>query len=177
MTGTLITVAATGAEADKVQVPALPVTLEELTKTAVRCQQAGAAVVHVHMAPVSSVQSWLRVPPSRTTFSHRTVCPFVYVTTSVASTPKVPDHQCELLVRVGVPHVYVYENVVEPLQFVRWHFVPASAALGSAVHVIWPAPPQAEGAMDVKSYTNVPDAVVGLPNVPCNVYEPSSVSL
>ena len=49
MTGTLITVAATGAEADKAQVPALPVTLEELTKTAVRCQEAGASVIHVHI--------------------------------------------------------------------------------------------------------------------------------
>jgi len=49
MTGTLITVAATGAEADKAQVPALPVTLDELTETAVRCQKAGAAVIHVHI--------------------------------------------------------------------------------------------------------------------------------
>ena len=49
MTGTLITVAATGAEADKAQAPALPITLEELTKTAVRCQEAGAAVIHVHI--------------------------------------------------------------------------------------------------------------------------------
>ena len=47
MTGTLIAVAATGAETDKAQAPALPVTLEELTKTAVRCQEAGAAVIHV----------------------------------------------------------------------------------------------------------------------------------
>lgn len=49
MKGTLITVAATGAEAEKDQVPALPVTLEELTDTAVACQQAGAAVIHVHI--------------------------------------------------------------------------------------------------------------------------------
>ncbi len=49
MTGTLITVAATGAEADKAEVPALPVTLAELTETAVQCQQAGAAVIHVHI--------------------------------------------------------------------------------------------------------------------------------
>jgi uncharacterized protein (DUF849 family) len=49
MTGTLITVAATGAEADKARVPALPVTLGELTDTAVRCQRAGAAVIHVHI--------------------------------------------------------------------------------------------------------------------------------
>jgi uncharacterized protein (DUF849 family) len=49
MTGTLITVAATGAEADKARVPALPVTLDELTETAVRCEQAGAAVIHVHI--------------------------------------------------------------------------------------------------------------------------------
>src|SRR5579875_3258918 len=48
-TGTLITVAATGAEADKALVPALPVTLAELTETAVRCQRAGAAVIHVHI--------------------------------------------------------------------------------------------------------------------------------
>ncbi len=49
MAGTLITVAATGAEADKAQVPALPVTLDELTRTAVQCQRAGAAVIHVHI--------------------------------------------------------------------------------------------------------------------------------
>jgi uncharacterized protein (DUF849 family) len=49
MTGTLITVAATGAEADQASVPALPVTLRELTETAARCQQAGAAVIHVHI--------------------------------------------------------------------------------------------------------------------------------
>jgi 3-keto-5-aminohexanoate cleavage enzyme len=49
MTGTLITVAATGAESDKRRVPALPVTLGELTETAVRCQRMGAAVIHVHI--------------------------------------------------------------------------------------------------------------------------------
>ncbi len=49
MTSTLITVAATGAEAQKALVPALPVTLEELTSQAVECQQAGAAVIHVHI--------------------------------------------------------------------------------------------------------------------------------
>jgi uncharacterized protein (DUF849 family) len=47
--GTLITVAATGAEADKATAPALPVTLDELVKTAVECEQAGAAVIHVHI--------------------------------------------------------------------------------------------------------------------------------
>jgi uncharacterized protein (DUF849 family) len=49
MTSTLITVAATGAEAEKAMVPALPVTLEELTSQAKECQQAGAAVIHVHI--------------------------------------------------------------------------------------------------------------------------------
>jgi uncharacterized protein (DUF849 family) len=49
MTGTLITVAATGAEADKARVPALPVTLDELAETAIQCQRAGAAVIHVHI--------------------------------------------------------------------------------------------------------------------------------
>jgi len=49
MTSTLITVAATGAEAEKATVPALPVTLEELTSQAVECQHAGAAVIHVHI--------------------------------------------------------------------------------------------------------------------------------
>ena len=46
---TLITVAPTGAEADKAAVPALPVTLDELVTTAKECQAAGAAVVHVHI--------------------------------------------------------------------------------------------------------------------------------
>jgi uncharacterized protein (DUF849 family) len=49
MPGTLITVAPTGAEADKSAVPALPVTLDELVATARECQDAGAAVIHVHI--------------------------------------------------------------------------------------------------------------------------------
>jgi 3-keto-5-aminohexanoate cleavage enzyme len=46
---TLITVAPTGAEADKAAVPALPVTLDELVVTAKECEAAGAAVIHVHI--------------------------------------------------------------------------------------------------------------------------------
>jgi 3-keto-5-aminohexanoate cleavage enzyme len=46
---TLITVAPTGAESAKSDVPALPVTLEELVQTAVACQAAGAGLVHVHI--------------------------------------------------------------------------------------------------------------------------------
>ena len=45
----MITVAPTGAEAAKSAVPALPVTLEELVRTAVDCERVGAAVVHVHI--------------------------------------------------------------------------------------------------------------------------------
>ncbi len=48
-TTTLITVAPTGAEADKSAVPALPVTLNELVVTAKECEAAGAAVIHVHI--------------------------------------------------------------------------------------------------------------------------------
>ncbi|HEY7146016.1 MAG TPA: 3-keto-5-aminohexanoate cleavage protein [Streptosporangiaceae bacterium] len=46
---TLITVAPTGAESGKSDVPALPVTLEELVATAKECREAGAAVIHVHI--------------------------------------------------------------------------------------------------------------------------------
>ena len=46
---TLITVAPTGAEADKAAAPALPVTLAELVLEAKECEAAGAAVVHVHV--------------------------------------------------------------------------------------------------------------------------------
>ena len=49
MTGTLITVAATGAESEKADVPALPVTLDELVAEAAACEEAGAAVIHVHI--------------------------------------------------------------------------------------------------------------------------------
>jgi uncharacterized protein (DUF849 family) len=49
MVSTLITVAPTGAEADKLKAPALPVTLEELVQTAKECEEAGAAVIHVHI--------------------------------------------------------------------------------------------------------------------------------
>jgi len=48
-TTTLITVAPTGAEVDKAQVPALPVTLAELVATAKECEAAGASVIHVHI--------------------------------------------------------------------------------------------------------------------------------
>jgi 3-keto-5-aminohexanoate cleavage enzyme len=48
-TATLITVAPTGAESAKRDVPALPVTLDELVTTAKECEAAGAAVIHVHI--------------------------------------------------------------------------------------------------------------------------------
>jgi len=46
---TLITVAPTGAESAKADVPALPTTLAELVETAERCESAGAAMIHVHI--------------------------------------------------------------------------------------------------------------------------------
>jgi 3-keto-5-aminohexanoate cleavage enzyme len=48
-TTTLITVAPTGAESSKADVPALPVTLDELVATARDCEAVGASVVHVHI--------------------------------------------------------------------------------------------------------------------------------
>jgi uncharacterized protein (DUF849 family) len=48
-TATLITVAPTGAESAKADVPALPVTLDELVATAKECEAAGASVIHVHL--------------------------------------------------------------------------------------------------------------------------------
>lgn len=47
--GTLITVAPTGAEHAKADVPNLPVTLEELVSTARDCERVGAAMIHVHI--------------------------------------------------------------------------------------------------------------------------------
>src|SRR5919198_4354927 len=47
--GTLITVAPTGAEHAKADVPNLPVTLDELVSTAKECERAGAAMIHVHI--------------------------------------------------------------------------------------------------------------------------------
>lgn len=49
MTGTLITVAPTGAETRKADVPALPVTLDELAVTAKECEALGASVIHIHI--------------------------------------------------------------------------------------------------------------------------------
>ncbi len=49
MTKTLITVAPTGAESSKSDVPALPVTLDELVSTGRECQAVGAGVIHVHV--------------------------------------------------------------------------------------------------------------------------------
>ncbi|MBP2475845.1 uncharacterized protein (DUF849 family) [Crossiella equi] len=48
-TGTLITVAPTGAEHEKAEVPNLPVTLDELVRTAADCQRVGAGLIHVHI--------------------------------------------------------------------------------------------------------------------------------
>ncbi|MDQ1288881.1 MAG: 3-keto-5-aminohexanoate cleavage enzyme [Actinomycetota bacterium] len=48
MTSTLITVAPTGAETAKSDVPALPTTLDELVAEAKACQAAGATLIHVH---------------------------------------------------------------------------------------------------------------------------------
>ena len=47
--GTLITVAPTGAETAKSDVPALPTTPEELVETAVACEAAGASLIHLHV--------------------------------------------------------------------------------------------------------------------------------
>jgi len=47
--GTLISVAPTGAETDKSDAPALPVTVDELVATAKDCAAAGAAVIHIHV--------------------------------------------------------------------------------------------------------------------------------
>jgi 3-keto-5-aminohexanoate cleavage enzyme len=49
MTGTLITVAPTGAETSKSDCPQLPTTLKELVETAKRCEAAGAGMIHVHI--------------------------------------------------------------------------------------------------------------------------------
>ena len=49
MTTTLLTVAPTGAETAKSDAPALPVTIDELVRTAKDCEQLGASVIHVHI--------------------------------------------------------------------------------------------------------------------------------
>ena len=46
---TLITVAPTGAEHAKGDLPQLPTTLEELVETARTCEEAGAALIHLHI--------------------------------------------------------------------------------------------------------------------------------
>ena len=46
---TMITVAPTGAETAKADAPSLPVTLDELVRTAKACEAIGASVVHVHV--------------------------------------------------------------------------------------------------------------------------------
>jgi 3-keto-5-aminohexanoate cleavage enzyme len=46
---TLITVAPTGAETAKSAFPALPTTLDEVVETALRCEAAGAAMIHLHI--------------------------------------------------------------------------------------------------------------------------------
>ena len=49
MPGTLITVAPTGAETAKADVPHLPTTLEELVAEARACEAEGASLIHVHV--------------------------------------------------------------------------------------------------------------------------------
>ncbi len=45
----LVTVAPTGAETTKADCPQLPTTLDELVATAIECEAAGAAMIHVHI--------------------------------------------------------------------------------------------------------------------------------
>jgi 3-keto-5-aminohexanoate cleavage enzyme len=47
--GTLITLAPTGAESAKADVPALPVTVDEVVATARDCRAIGASVIHLHV--------------------------------------------------------------------------------------------------------------------------------
>jgi uncharacterized protein (DUF849 family) len=47
--GTLITVAPTGAEHTKADVPNLPVTIDELVRTGQDCERVGATMIHVHI--------------------------------------------------------------------------------------------------------------------------------
>ena len=49
MTKTIITVALTGAGGNKKNNPATPITVEEIAADAIKCYQAGAAIVHLHM--------------------------------------------------------------------------------------------------------------------------------
>jgi 3-keto-5-aminohexanoate cleavage enzyme len=56
-TTTLVTVAPTGAESAKADVPALPVTLDELVTTARECEGIGASVIHVHIRDGSAQPS------------------------------------------------------------------------------------------------------------------------
>ena len=49
MSSTIITVAPTGAESAKADVPALPVTLDELVATGKDCEAVGASIIHVHI--------------------------------------------------------------------------------------------------------------------------------
>jgi uncharacterized protein (DUF849 family) len=52
--GTLLTLAPTGAESAKADVPALPVTVEEVVATARDCAALGAAVLHLHVRGVDT---------------------------------------------------------------------------------------------------------------------------
>ena len=54
---TLITVAPTGAESSKADVPQLPTTLDELVDTAVRCEAAGASMIHLHIRDASQLST------------------------------------------------------------------------------------------------------------------------
>lgn len=55
MTSTILTVAPTGAESAKAEVPHLPVTLTELVATAKECEALGASIVHVHIRDASAL--------------------------------------------------------------------------------------------------------------------------
>ena len=62
--GTLITVAPTGAESAKADVPALPVSVDEVVATARDCRAVGAAVIHLHVR-VAETRPTLDLPRVR----------------------------------------------------------------------------------------------------------------
>jgi uncharacterized protein (DUF849 family) len=90
--GTLITVAPTGAESAKADVPALPVTVEEVAATARDCAAVGASVIHLHVRGTDT-QPTLELPRLREVIAavRESTDLVVQLSTGGAVTDPLPD--------------------------------------------------------------------------------------
>jgi 3-keto-5-aminohexanoate cleavage enzyme len=99
----MVTAALTGGLGTKAEIPNLPITTEEIAKSARECHEAGAAVVHVHLRDEEGRATADLDIARRTLDAVRDECPEVIINLSTGVGPTVPFEKRMLLVEMRTP--------------------------------------------------------------------------